>query len=95
MLPSRIFVSRVMSKGNHNQGSTRDEIWGEKDMRQRGRQKVRVFASLCVSYGGVFGLIVEVYCHAVMRSSCATLRLTDRVMFHPVSPFCTKSREGF
>lgn len=91
MLPLRIYFSRVMSKDNHNQGSTRDEIWGEKTW---GRGADRRYLFVCLLWR-VFGLIVGVEGHAVICSLSATSRLTHRVVFHPLSPFCTKSSGGF
>lgn len=49
----------------------------------------------CVSGGGVVGLIAGVEGHAVICALSAALRLTHRDAFHPLSPFCTKSREGY
>lgn len=92
MLPLRIYFSRVLSKDNHNQGSARDEIWGERTW-DRGADRRYVCEFVCLLWW-VFGLIVGVEGHAVICSLSATSRLTHRVVFHPLWPFCTESRGG-
>ncbi len=64
--------SRVMSKDNHDQGSTREKIFG-------GRAGDRsVCVSLYFSGGGLFGLIVGVEGHTVICALRGALRLHSR-----------------
>ena len=94
MLPLQRCVSRVMSKGNHEQESITEEIWGGGIWPRRAdRSNVSVWG--CVSGGGVVGLIVGVEGHTVICTLSAALRINPRDAFHPLSPFCTKSRWGF
>lgn len=65
--------------------------------RRAGRMDESVLAHV-FEHGGirVFGLIVGLEGHAVICVLSAALRrLTHTDVFHPLSPCCTKSREGF
>lgn len=50
--------------------------------------------SVCF-WGLVLGLIVGIEGHTVICVLSAALRLTQRDVFQPLSPICTKSRGGF
>lgn len=80
-MPLRTCVSRVMSKDNHNQGSFMEEIWGSKDVTQKGRQEVCVCVCICLDVGGVW-----VNCRGRRPRSTlsAALRLTHGHLFHPL-----------